>query len=138
MRALLAGLTLLLAAALLQPAPARADEGAIRSVIESQITAFLADDGARAYSFASPGIQQMFPNADVFMSMVRRGYRPVYRPRDWSFGRLRETAGGPVQEVAIVDEAGVSWTAIYSLEQQADGTWRISGCRLVRRPDLSA
>ncbi|WP_349367743.1 DUF4864 domain-containing protein [Salinarimonas sp.] len=138
MRALLAGLACLLAAALLQPAPAQADEGAIRSVIESQIDAFRADDGARAYSYASPGIQRIFPSAEMFMGMVRQGYRPVYRPRDYSFGTLRETPGGPVQEVTVVDEAGVTWTALYSLEQQPDGTWRISGCQLVRRPGLSA
>lgn len=138
MRALLAGLTLLLAASLLQPAPARAEEGAIRSVIESQIEAFLADDGARAYSYASPSIQRIFPSAETFMGMVRQGYRPVYRPRDYSFGRLSETPRGPVQEVTIVDEAGVVWTALYSLERQPDGTWRISGCQLVRRPGLSA
>jgi hypothetical protein len=138
MRTLLAGLTLLLAAAILQPAPARADEGAIRSVIESQIEAFLADDGAQAWSYASPGIQNMFGSQERFMSMVRQGYQPVYRPRDWAFGELRETPRGPMQEVFVVDEAGVSWVALYSLEQQPDGTWRISGCQLLRRPGLNA
>ena len=120
MRALLAGLTLLLAAALVQPAPARADEGAIRSVIESQIDAFRADDETRAYSFAAPGIQRLFPSPERFMTMVRQGYPPVYRPRDYAFGDLRETTRGPVQEVTIVDEAGVTWQALYALEQQPD------------------
>lgn len=138
MRSLLAVLTLVLAAALLQPASARADEGAIRSVIESQIQAFLADDDARAWSYAAPSIQGMFGSQERFMSMVRQGYQPVYRPRDYAFGDLRETPGGPLQEVYIVDEAGVSWVALYALEQQADGTWKISGCQLLRRPGLNA
>ena len=138
MRTLLAGLTLILAAAILQPAPARADEGAIRSVIEGQIAAFRADDAPGAWSYAAPSIKGMFGNEQRFMSMVRQGYPPVYRPRDYAFGELRQAPGGPLQEVFIVDEAGVSWVALYSLEQQADGTWKISGCQLLRRPGLNA
>ena len=139
MRALLAAVTLAFAAFVLQPtAPARADEGAIRSVIESQIEAFLSDDEARAWSYASPSIQTMFGSVDRFMSMVRQGYRPVSRPRDYTFGDLREAPSGPQQEVYIVDESGISWVALYSLEQQPDGTWKISGCQLLRRPGLNA
>lgn len=112
---------------------ARADDrAAIRSVIESQIEAFRADDDARAYGYAAPGIRRMFPSPERFMRMVREGYRPVYRPRDVTFGALRESPLGPIQEVFLVDEAGIAWTALYSLEQQPDGSWLISGCRLVR------
>lgn len=136
MRALITALVLLVAA-FLQPA-ARADEAAIRTVIESQIDAFRADDGERAYSYAAPGIREMFGDVGRFMSMVRQGYRPVYRPRDYAFGPLRDTPRGPEQEVFVTDEAGISWVAVYSLEQQPDGSWKISGCRLVRRPGVSA
>lgn len=138
MRALLAALMLVASAALLQTAPARAEEGAVRSVIESQIEAFLADDGALAYSFASPSLREMFGSETRFMSMVRQGYRPVYRPRSYDFGAFRDTPRGPTQEVFVTDEDGVSWVALYSLEEQPDGTWRISGCRLLRRPGVSA
>ena len=49
-------------------APARAAAGdlsgaerdSIRSVIEQQLQAFQADDGGRAFGFASPDIQRMF------------------------------------------------------------------------------
>ncbi|WP_372423693.1 DUF4864 domain-containing protein [Salinarimonas chemoclinalis] len=138
MRALLAALTLLLAAAVLPTAGARADEAAARSVIEGQLRAFLADDGALAYSHAAPGIKRLFPSHDRFMAMVRQGYPPVYRPRDFSFDSYRETAAGPIQEVTIIDQAGVAWRAIYSLEQQPDGSWKISGCQLLRIPGVSA
>jgi hypothetical protein len=36
--------------------------------------------------------------------------------------------------VTIVDVDGQVWTAIYSFERQANGSWKISGCRLVRAP----
>ncbi|WP_029029680.1 DUF4864 domain-containing protein [Salinarimonas rosea] len=138
MRALLAALTLLLAAAVLPVAGARADEAAARSVIEAQLRAFLADDGARAYSYAAPGIKRIFPSQDRFMAMVRQGYPPVYRPRDFSFDTYRETPAGPIQEVTIIDHTGVAWRAIYALEQQPDGSWKISGCQLLRLPGVSA
>jgi len=47
-----------LIAVLTSLASARADDGAAaRDVIESQITAFLNDDAATAYSFAAPSIK---------------------------------------------------------------------------------
>ena len=110
------------------------DRAATRSAIEGQIDAFRRDDAAAAYAFASPVIQRMFLSEDRFLDMVREGYRPVYRPRSYDFGPLRETATGLEQAVSIQDADGVDWDAVYSLERQPDGAWRISGCRLVKRP----
>lgn len=108
------------------------DAGAIRSVIESQIEAFLADDGAAAYSFAAPSIQRMFPSIEQFMFMVRNGYEPVYRPQSYAFEGARSNDGTVIQEVSIKGPDGRLWTALYSLEQQDDGSWRISGCQLLK------
>ncbi len=66
-----------------------AESAGIRDVITRQLDAFLADDAARAYSFAAPGIQRLFPGEERFMGMVRQGYPPVYRPRGRDFGALR-------------------------------------------------
>ena len=67
-----------------------AEKGAIRKVIEAQIGAFRADDGERAFGYASPNIRQIFRSAENFMAMVRNGYQPVYRPRSVRFGDLVE------------------------------------------------
>ncbi|MBL8908504.1 MAG: DUF4864 domain-containing protein [Rhizobiales bacterium] len=112
----------------------RADQSAFQQIINDQIAAFNADDGLRAYSHAAPVIRQLFPTPDIFMSMVRQGYQPVYRQRSFSFGDAFDDMGSPAQEVTIVDLDGRTWTAIYSFERQANGTWKISGCRLVRIP----
>ena len=111
-----------------------ADQGAIRGVIERQIEAFRRDDAVAAYAQAAPGIQRLFPSEEAFMGMVREGYAPVYRPKEFSFRETGESAAGPTQAVRIRDAQGVDWTAIYTLEKQADGTWRISGCTLTREP----
>jgi hypothetical protein len=76
----------------------------------------------------------LFGDADTFMEMVRKGYNPVYHPHDPQFGPLSEDETGLTQSVTVVDDEGNVWTAYYSMEQQADGSWRISGCRLARGP----
>jgi hypothetical protein len=135
----------LIAAVMLFALPARAeslsadDKAAFQSVISGQIDAFRAEDGARAYSYAAPMIKQIFPNPDVFMNMVRQGYQPVYRPQSFRFGDAGFSASGrPVQKVTVVGPDGITYEAIYTMEQQPDGSWQISGCAIVRAPDLGA
>jgi hypothetical protein len=121
-------------AALVSPAMAveEADRTQIQDVIRNQLEAFGRDDAAAAYGFAAPGIRRMFPNSEVFIDMVRRGYPPVYRPKDWAFGEVKDGPLGPVQSVKIIDADGVQWLAVYTIEKQEDGSWRISGCSLVK------
>ena len=111
-----------------------ADRAAVQSVIEQQLQAFLRDDGAAAYSFAAPSIKEMYPSVDAFMAMVRQGYPPVYRPRSYSFGELTEEPGYLEQAVEIVDGEGSFWMAVYTLRQEPDGSWKITGCYLLKKP----
>ncbi len=106
----------------------------VRGAIEGQIAAFRRDDATGAYAQASPMIQQMFPSPDGFMAMVRQSYRPVYRPGSYVFGDSQETPDGVAQSVRIVDAEGVAWEAAYTLQRQPDGSWKISGCTLVKLP----
>ncbi len=115
-----------------------ADRQAIQRTIERQIEAFRRDDAPGAYAFAAPSIQRMFPDDQGFLAMVRQGYKPVYRQRSLSFGETRDAPDGPLQAVRLQDEDGVDWLAIYSLERQPDGSWRIAGCVLVREPGQPA
>jgi hypothetical protein len=114
-----------------------ADRGAFRSAIDRQISAFRRDAADDAWREASPGIKLQFGSAERFLEMVRQGYPPVYRPGRYAFGEVTESGEGAEQRVRIDDAAGTGWTAIYSFEKQPDGSWAISGCRLVRAPDES-
>jgi hypothetical protein len=115
-------------------APTRAgdDVAAAQAVIRSQAEAFSRDDAATAYSYAAPAIHDMFPQADIFMSMVRRSYAPVYRHKSFEFGEARASNGTIAQRVHIVDENGEAWEALYTLEQEADGSVKIIGCVLLK------
>ena len=136
-RALLILLTLSLGApALAQEAELGSqDRDAIRQVIESQLAAFQRDDAAGAFAFASPKIQEMFGDPATFMTMVRTGYEPVYRPRRFEFLDLRSVQGQPAQEIFFVGPDGREVIAVYVMEQQPDGSWRIDGVYLVRPQD---
>jgi len=113
--------------------PAAADDvSAAQSVIRAQEQAFGREDAAAAYSHAAPEIRQQFPQADSFMQMVQRGYPPVYRHKSFEFGEARSDGGRVAQRVHIVDENGEVWEAMYTLEQQPDGSLKITGCSLLK------
>ncbi len=115
-----------------------ADANAIQAVIQNQVDAFNQDDDVRAYRHASPTIQRIFQTVDVFMTMVRDGYPPVYRSTRVEFGALHMMNGEPVQEVYVTGQDRLSVLAVYTMEHQEDGSWRINGCTIVNAPDLTA
>jgi hypothetical protein len=110
--------------------PSDADRAAIRDVISRQLEAFQRDDATAAFGFAAPSIQAMFGDPDHFMDMVRRGYQPVYRPHSVQFGELDIVHGEVVQQVDLIGPDGVPALALYKMEHEADGGWRIAGCVL--------
>ncbi|MBO6719742.1 MAG: DUF4864 domain-containing protein [Rhizobiaceae bacterium] len=139
MRVRLAGM---LTALMLASMPASAGEAEVRaaqSTIEAQIRAFLADENETAYSYASPGIQQAYPTVDQFMAMVKNGYQPVWKPRNFAFGDAMEPSSTTVmQRVLVTGPDGKSYEALYTLEQQDDGTYRITGVSLREAQTLGA
>lgn len=114
-----------------QADPSAADRMAIQGVITRQIDALRHDDAEAAFAFASPGIQAQFNTPDRFLDMVRRAYPAVHRPRTVEFTDLRLGEGGVVQEVELVGPDGALRLALYSMERDAAGAWRVSGCALV-------
>jgi len=125
---------LVLIFALLGGVSARAadDVAAAQGVIRAQEQAFVRDDASAAYSHAAPAIREIFPAPDIFMSMVQSGYAPVYRHKSFEFGESKIEGGSIAQRVHIVDANGEAWEALYTLEQQPDGSYKITGCSLLK------
>jgi hypothetical protein len=115
------------------------EKSEFQRIITAQISAFRADDGPTAYSFAAPVVRKIFPTPEIFMSMVKQGYPPVYRPQSFNFTEaLIDPMGRPAQKMLVVGPDGKTYEALYSMEKQPDGTWRISGCTLLEIPGLDA
>src|SRR3954468_25041739 len=107
-----------------------ADRAQIRAVISDQIAAFRRDDAQAAFGLAAPNIQAMFGTPEIFLGMVRDSYQAVYRPSDVAFGELVRIDDWLTQLVQVVGPDGAARTALYFMERQPDGTWRIAGCVL--------
>ena len=134
-RLFLALAALVLLWSLPQQQAAADDSTDIQKVISDQIAAFQRDDGAEAFSYASPNIRRMFGNADTFMRMVKQGYPSVYRPQSFEFQEVVEIQGRLVQDVLFVGPSGEVEIGSYLMERQPDGTWRINGVVMRKAPD---
>lgn len=126
---LLFGLTAVSPAAEVSPE----DATAIRAVIAEQLEAFARDDARRAFSLATVEIRERFRTPEAFMDMVRTGYPVVYRPKSVQFDKSAAVVDGVViQPVRMTDAEGNAWIALYPMQRQPDGVWRINGCQLAR------
>ncbi|MDE2446530.1 MAG: DUF4864 domain-containing protein, partial [Alphaproteobacteria bacterium] len=124
----------------LTPAHADApDQAALQAVISAQLQAFQNDDGPKAYSYAAPVVKLKFPDVVTFMTMVKSGYLPIYKNAKFAFGSLALDANGnPAQHVTITAESGKRYEAVYFMQQQPDGSWKIAGVQMVEIPGLDA
>jgi hypothetical protein len=103
----------------------------VQLLVRAQLDAFASDDAPRAFSYAAAGIQQMFGTPDAFLEMVRSSYPVVYRPATVTFMTPKADGKTIVQPVQMTDSEGVSWIAVYRVQQQKDKSWRIAGCVLL-------
>ena len=110
--------------------PVWAEGKAIETTIRAQTTALQADDFDRAFTYASPTIQQIFRAPEVFGRMVRQGYPMVYRPSAIEFLELASVDGYYWQKVQIRDGQGRYHLMAYQMVQ-LDGVWRINGVQLL-------
>jgi hypothetical protein len=121
------GTTAVLAA---EPKLSAADWKAIRKVITSQRAALVAGDKNKAFSYATPALRAQFGDADTFMAMVQLGYTVLLTARYTEFLDGAVVEGLVVQPLRLIDADNSVRLALYTMEWQADGKWRISGCRV--------
>lgn len=112
------------------PTLQRAEWKAIEQAIGQQRTALKAGDGARALTFATPALREQFGSADRFMRMVRDGYAPLLAARDTKFLEGAVIEGAVIQPLRLILPDNTVLVAIYQMEKQKDGRWKIAGCVL--------
>lgn len=108
-------------------------DGSITSaqkIISDQISAFLEGDNARAFSHAAPQIKNLFTTPDKFITMVKRGYQPLFLPNSYRFTKNKFKDGNLYQELIVTGEGGKKWRAGYSLKLQGNDEWKIVGVLL--------
>lgn len=120
-----------------EPVPA-AERTAIHGTIQRQLDALARDDGATAFSFAAPAIQRMFGTPENFLHMVHAAYAGLVRPRSVRFVATELVGGEVTQKVLVVTSDGQPIVALFLMDRQPDGQWKILGCVLGRGEETVA
>jgi DNA-binding transcriptional LysR family regulator len=106
------------------------DWTAIKTLISGQLAALKAGDGTKAFSYAAPGIRRQFGNADTFLEMVRTSYGALLAARYSEFLEGAVIGGRIVQPLRLVGPDNNVLVALYTIERQPEGGWKIAGCIL--------
>ena len=107
-----------------------AEWSAIRRTIDDQRKALRAGDARKAFSYASPGIRAQFQTPETFFAMVRDGYGALIAARYVEFLEGAVIEGAVIQPLRLVAPDNSVLVALYTMEKQKDGRWRIAGCVL--------
>ena len=103
---------------------------AIRKTVGEQLEALRAGDAARAYGFASAGIQAQFRDAPTFLRMVQGSYAPLLDARHVQFLEGAVIDGRTIQPLRLVMSDETVLVALYEMQRDTGGRWRIAGCVL--------
>jgi len=111
-----------------RPTHPAADWDRIRGVVTAQREALVAGDGARAFAFATPALRRQYGSAEAFMRMARSGYQALMDARYVELLDGAVIEGSTIQPLRLVMPDGAVLVALYTMERQRDGAWRIAGC----------
>jgi hypothetical protein len=103
---------------------------AIRQVVGNQLKALKSGNGRHALGYATPAIRAQFGTPDNFLRMVRNGYAPLLEARSTQFLQGAVIDGTAFQAMRLVLPDNAVLVALYQMEKQSDGRWRIAGCVL--------
>jgi hypothetical protein len=106
------------------------DWTAIKALISEQLAALKAGDGTKAFGYAAPGIRQQFGSGGAFLDMVRTSYGALLAARYSEFLEGAVIDGSVVQPLRLVGPDNTVLVALYTMERQPEGGWKIAGCIL--------
>ena len=103
----------------------------VRYTISSQIEAFKDNDVKKAYTFAAPNIQALFPSPDIFGLMVRNGYPIIWKPKSYKFTTFKDLGNSCIQRVLFQSYNGSLESYDYILEKNGN-LWKIAGVLTIK------
>ena len=103
---------------------------AIEAVIREQLAALKVGDGAKAFAHAAPAIRRQFGTPERFLAMVRSAYGALTAARYTEFLEGAVVEGNVIQPLRIVAPDNTVQVALYTMQKQPDGHWKIAGCLL--------
>jgi hypothetical protein len=113
------------------------DAAEINAVVQAQLDAFANDDAQRAFALASTQTRMLIGDPDDFLRLVKEQYTPVYRNRFAFFFKPETVHGATFQIVSLTAPDSRVWIALYRVEREEDGNWKIDGCQLLETSSVS-
>jgi len=113
------------------------DTEAIRFVVQSQLDAFAEDDAAKAFALTTSSTRSHLGTPDNFLDLVKKKYPAIYRHRRALFSMPEMVDGQAFQAVRLTDNDNFVWLAIYQMQKEFDGNWKIEDCRLLATASIS-
>jgi hypothetical protein len=110
---------------------------AVMLVVQSQLLAFAEDDAETAFSLATESTQSLARTPNDFLKVIKQRFTPIYRHRNAVFSEPEIIEGHALQVVQLIDHDNLVWIAIYEVEREADGTWKVDGCQLFETNNMS-
>ena len=107
---------------------AEADWALIRSAIGEQLEALRSGDASRAFSFAATAIRAQFHDAPTFLRMVQNSYAVLLHARYTEFLEGALIEGRAIQPLRLVMNDETVLVALYEMQRDDAGIWRIAGC----------
>ena len=134
---LLAGLALPLTGWAAEGGISRDDETAITEVVQSQLKAVAGNDADAVFALATADTRSRMGDSYKFLQLIKQQYAPIYRHQRAIFSAPEVIDGETVQIVRLTDSDNSVWLALYQMQQEADGNWKIAGCTLVETRTVS-
>jgi hypothetical protein len=113
-----------------------ADVEAIHRVVQLQLDAFAEDDAVKAFDLSTSSTQDLLGTPGNFLQLIKEEYPAVYRNRSAFFSATEIFDEQALQVVQLTDPDDYVWVAIYRVQREADGSWKIQGCKLLQTTSI--
>lgn len=114
-----------------------ADAIAIHTVVQTQFDAFAQDDAVGAFELASLDTRTKVGSPDKFLHLVKKHYNPLYRHEMAVFSPPEVIEGETIQVVRVTTRDSHVWLAVYRMQREQDGSWKIDSCHLLETTSIS-
>ncbi len=108
-----------------------ADAREIQEAVQTQLDALAVDDAAAAFEMATPAKRMLIGSPAHFMDIIREQYPAIYRYLGAIFSQPEVLDGIVVQTVWVTSGDRHVWLAIFGMERDENGRWKIDGCELL-------
>jgi hypothetical protein len=113
------------------------DARSIQAVVKSHITALSQDDAEQVFESATSATQVEFGSPEDFLQLIKQEYRPIYQSRHAIFASPEVIDGDTIQVVNVTDDSDHVWVALFRMERDTDGRWKIDGCQLIQTSSVA-